>query len=127
MNKKTQKLEQTAARDIRRRHERTETRKHPMIFDNLSSLSEEAQAAQGIEMLLAGSDTSACTLSMSSFLILSNPGVKKKLVAVLREKIPSPETMPPLIELEKIDYLVSRIPTPSLEAATDATSHSGPS
>ena len=78
-----------------------------MIFDNISHLSDEAQAAQGIEMLLAGSDTSACTLSMSSFLILKNPEVVKKFKTVLREHIPDPDAMPSLIELEKIDYLVS--------------------
>ncbi|EAW25749.1 cytochrome P450 [Aspergillus fischeri NRRL 181] len=99
------KLQDTAYQGIRRYKKLTESPSHPVIFDNLKSLTDKAQAAQSIEILLIGSDTSAFTLSMGSFHILSSPECKEKLVATLNEHIPNPDAMPSLVELEKIDYL----------------------
>ncbi|PKX89191.1 cytochrome P450 [Aspergillus novofumigatus IBT 16806] len=99
------KLQDTAYQGIRRHKKLTESPSHPVIFDNLKSLTDKAQAAQSIEILLIGSDTSAFTLSMGSFHILSSPECKEKLVATLNEHIPNPDAMPSLVELEKIDYL----------------------
>lgn len=80
---------------------------YPVILDSMQDLSDQDQAMQAIEIILGGTDTSAFTLSMGIFRILSSPECTKKLVASLDEHISEPGTMMPLVELEKIDYLVS--------------------
>lgn len=80
---------------------------YPVILDSMQELSDQDQAMQAIEIILGGTDTSAFTLSMGIFRILGSPECSKKLVASLDEHISRPRLMVPLVELEKIDYLVS--------------------
>lgn len=61
---------------------------------------------EGIDLLVAGSDTTAASASTAVLQILQHPDVQKKLVDSLDAAIPSADHIPPLLELEKIDYLV---------------------
>lgn len=61
---------------------------------------------EGVDLLIAGSDTTAASASTAVLQILQHPDVHKKLVDSLDAAIPSADHMPSLIELEKIDYLV---------------------
>lgn len=61
---------------------------------------------EGVDLLVAGSETTAASASTAVLQILQHPDVHKKLVDSLDAAIPSADHMPPLLELEKIDYLV---------------------
>ncbi|KAL0930358.1 Benzoate 4-monooxygenase 1 [Colletotrichum truncatum] len=78
---------------------------HPIIFDSLKDVSHEEQAMEAVDILLAGCDTTAFTVETSLFYILQDKRIKEKLVAALRTAIPNRGDMPPLLELEKIEYL----------------------
>lgn len=58
--------------------------------------------------MVAGADTTAFTLTTGTIHILSNPKIYEKLVEALEQAIPKGESFPPLLLLEKIDYLVGR-------------------
>ncbi|RYO76631.1 hypothetical protein DL766_003737 [Monosporascus sp. MC13-8B] len=59
---------------------------------------------EAIDILLAGSDTTAFTLATSLFYILRDEKVKVKLIETLDEHMPDPDNML-LLKLEKIEYL----------------------
>lgn len=61
---------------------------------------------EGVDLLIAGSETTAASASTAVLQILQHPDVQKKLVDSLDAAIPSADHIPPLLELEKIDYLV---------------------
>ncbi|EXJ68785.1 uncharacterized protein A1O5_07716 [Cladophialophora psammophila CBS 110553] len=78
---------------------------HPVIFDNLQGLSDEYQAMEAVDILLAGSDTTAFTVATALFYILSNESIRTRLVQELKQNIPDSKAMPPLQQLENIQYL----------------------
>lgn len=61
---------------------------------------------EGVDLLVAGSDTTAASASTAVLQILQYPDVHKKLVDSLDAAIPSADHLPTLLELEKIPYLV---------------------
>lgn len=61
---------------------------------------------EGIDILVAGSDTTASSAATAVIQILMNPKVKARLLSSLDAAIPSAAAMPPIVELEKIEYLV---------------------
>jgi len=65
------------------------------------------QATEGVDILVAGADTTAYTLTVALFCILKNPSIQRKLEDALSTVIKSPDAIPPVLELEKIEYLVS--------------------
>lgn len=84
------------------------------MLDQLKSLNDAALVSESLNLLVAGSDTSAVSLTVAVLEILSNPGIEKRLVEELDAAIPDKDSLPPLQSLEKIEYLVSRpsrIPT----------------
>ncbi|KZL86091.1 cytochrome p450 [Colletotrichum incanum] len=99
-----------AATSVRRWQEGQGNRKepYPIVFDRLGSLSESEKMTEGIDLLVAGSDTTASTVATAVMQILSNPDIEKKLVNSLDAFIPSAGNPPQLLDLEKIEYLVHR-------------------
>ncbi|KAF5568406.1 cytochrome P450 monooxygenase [Fusarium phyllophilum] len=79
---------------------------YPIIFDCLEHLPDRTKKAQAVDILAAGSDTTALTLTYGIFHILSNPAVKQRLVDELDAALPDAGTNPSLSELEKLPYLV---------------------
>lgn len=75
---------------------------------------------EGVDLLVAGSDTTAASASTAVLQILQRPDVHKKIVDSLEAAIPSADHLPTLLELEKIPYLV-RIPTSSRAVMTVAS------
>lgn len=61
---------------------------------------------EAIDILTAGSDTTAFSLSVGTWHILQNPAIKTRLVEALKEAVPDPTNIPSLLELEKIPFLV---------------------
>jgi Cytochrome P450 len=79
------------------------------VFDNLSSLPYQHKVTEAVDILIAGADTTASTLTAGMIHILSNPEIHAKLVDALGgvgAGRGNPQAFQ-LLELEKIDYLVS--------------------
>lgn len=85
-------------------HKGTST--HPVIFGALDSISDANKVSEGVDILVAGSDTTASTLTAGLMRILSHPAIHTKLVEVIDAAMPVGGGILPLQELEKIDYLV---------------------
>ncbi|RGP81138.1 cytochrome p450 [Fusarium longipes] len=77
----------------------------PVIFDFLQSLPAEQQKAEAINTFIAGSDTTAFTLTTAVYYILSLPDVERTLVEALDEAFGNAQTTPSLVQLEQIKYL----------------------
>ncbi|KAK2023938.1 cytochrome P450 [Colletotrichum zoysiae] len=95
----------TAARSHDEYTRRTTNSKFPVIFDYLQSVPDHLQKLEAIDILIAGSDTSAFTLTTALYHILSMPEVEKALVESLDQVIGKSQTLPSLLQLEKIKYL----------------------
>ncbi|GJC84906.1 N-acetyltryptophan 6-hydroxylase ivoC [Colletotrichum liriopes] len=80
---------------------------YPIVFDRLGSLTESEKMSEGVDLLIAGSDTTASTAATAVMQILSNPYIERKLVNSLDAAIPSAESLPQLLDLEKIEYLTT--------------------
>lgn len=85
---------------------RTTTAAHPVVFDYMKSVPEALQPAEAMDVLVAGSDTTAYTLATGLFHILRMPEVKERLAREVREAVGDKEGLVPFVQLEKIDYLV---------------------
>lgn len=60
-----------------------------------------------MEILIAGSDTTAFTISIALLHILRNEGIKNKLTRAVTDAIKDPKSMPSYTELSQVEYLVS--------------------
>ncbi|KAJ5007468.1 Cytochrome P450 monooxygenase sdnE [Colletotrichum sp. SAR 10_66] len=80
---------------------------HPIVLENLTSLSDVALVGESLDLLVAGSDTSATSVTTALFEILRNPAIEKRLVEELDAAIPDKNDLPPLQTLEKIEYLTA--------------------
>ncbi|KAF2772316.1 cytochrome P450 [Teratosphaeria nubilosa] len=81
----------------------------PVIFDCMNDLPDEPVAKEAIDILVAGSDTTAFTLATGVWHITRNPMIKQKLAQALREAVPNTSQAPSLIQLESIPYLMACI------------------
>ncbi|GKZ35743.1 hypothetical protein AbraIFM66950_006496 [Aspergillus brasiliensis] len=83
------------------------TTSHPVVFENLSSLPHDLKVTEAVDILIAGADTTASTLTAGFMHILSNPAIHAKLVDALRGTDTSlnDPSAAQLQELEKIPYL----------------------
>lgn len=102
---------------------RTADSSHPVIFDNLQSVPHDLQKTESIDILIAGSDTTAFTLTTALYHILRMPGVEKTLVESLNEAFGQSQTVPSLLQLEQLKYLVCKISTAFAGTRTDPCSH----
>ncbi|EMT72308.1 cytochrome P450 [Fusarium oxysporum II5] len=75
------------------------------IFSNLSDLDEKEMGAEAVDLLIAGSDTTAYTLAVAVTQIAQSSRIKKRLVEALDTRIINAESLPSLVELEQIEYL----------------------
>ncbi|KAF4424084.1 Cytochrome P450 monooxygenase sdnE [Colletotrichum fructicola] len=80
---------------------------HPIVLENLTSLSDVALVGESLDLLVAGSDTSATSVTTALFEILRNPAIEKRLIEELDAAIPDKNDLPPLQTLEKIEYLTA--------------------
>ncbi|KAF5519712.1 Cytochrome P450 monooxygenase sdnE [Colletotrichum aenigma] len=56
---------------------------HPIVLGKLTSLSDVALVGESLDLLVAGSDTSATSVTTALFEILRNPAIEKRLVEEL--------------------------------------------
>ncbi|KAL9000687.1 MAG: hypothetical protein Q9169_000723 [Polycauliona sp. 2 TL-2023] len=82
-----------------------------VIQSNLSSQdkSNETIAREGMSLIIAGSETTASTLSIITYHLLANPDKLVKLRGALEQAIPNSNTPPSLGRLEAIPYLYACI------------------
>lgn len=72
----------------------------------MKSVPEQLQPAESMDILVAGSDTTAYTLATGLFHILRRPELKERLVREVRGALPNGEDLPSFTQLEKSEYLV---------------------
>ncbi|KAF9886558.1 hypothetical protein FE257_011330 [Aspergillus nanangensis] len=80
---------------------------HPVIFDHLQSLSPNEKISEAVDLLFAGSDTTATSLTTGIMYILLDPDVHRKVVDALNDVDPDEHGYFPLQRLEKVNYLVA--------------------
>ncbi|KAM0170827.1 hypothetical protein ACHAPC_011122 [Botrytis cinerea] len=79
------------------------------LFDSLSSLSKKQTHSESIDIITAGSDTTATSLGYLINSVLANPDILRKLRAELDAGLPDKKANWPLLELEKFEYLTACI------------------
>jgi hypothetical protein len=79
---------------------------HPVVFENLEHLSDKDQVNESMDILIAGADTTASTLTTAILHILQNPEIEYKLVDAIHRAFPNKQDIT-LMGLEKVEYLVS--------------------
>lgn len=84
----------------------SEMSSHPVIFDSLQSIPDDAKVSEAMDILIAGADTTASTLTTGFYHILSNEKLKERLIRAIDEAIPEPGSSIPLQSLENVEYLV---------------------
>ena len=79
---------------------------HPIVFDALQGLPEWRTRYESMDMIVAGSDTTAWTLTTVLFQVLRREDVKKRIEEAARRALPDLDRIPSYVELEKDEYLV---------------------
>ncbi|KAL1625468.1 hypothetical protein SLS56_007362 [Neofusicoccum ribis] len=79
----------------------------PVLFDKLQDLPDQVQISEAMSTLIAGSDTTAFTLSFASYAISKAPAIRARLEKELKDNIADPDQMPSLGELERLPYLAA--------------------
>ncbi|KAI8648552.1 hypothetical protein NCS57_01466400 [Fusarium keratoplasticum] len=98
-------MREYAESSLRYFQQRPQLPDHPVVFDNLRSLPDVRSIDEAQDIMVAGADTTAFTLTTGTIHILGNPKIHEKLVEALDQAIPRGEIFPPLLSLEKVDYL----------------------
>ncbi|KAL5358851.1 cytochrome P450 [Aspergillus floccosus] len=80
-------------------------RRDATIFKPLEHLTKEQLINESIDIIIAGSDTTATTLSFAIHEILKNPAIARKLTAELDAAMPESARDLSLAEAEKLSYL----------------------
>ncbi|KAF3904972.1 hypothetical protein AA313_de0200637 [Arthrobotrys entomopaga] len=65
-----------------------------------------------ITLVSAGNDTTGITSMVGLFQILKNPSINERLLAELKTLLPNVDSIASYQELEKLPYLVTKIPQP---------------
>jgi cytochrome P450 len=83
-----------------------------VVFDNLETVKYEEQVTEAMDILIAGADTTASTLTTGLIHILSNSGVERRLVEEIDSLPVNENGQLPLQALEKLEYLVCHVVLP---------------
>ncbi|KAI8651118.1 hypothetical protein NCS55_01355000 [Fusarium keratoplasticum] len=81
----------------------------PVVYSALDSCTEVEAVAEATDILAAGSDTTAYSLTVGLWHIMNSKSIKEELAEALRENMPDPETIPSLPTLEKIPILTATV------------------
>ena len=84
-----------------------ESREYSVVFDSLKDLDDDLIVAEAVDILAAGSDTTAYSLSVGLWHILQDQRIRETLVSELLEAIPDVANFPSLTKLESIPYLTA--------------------
>ncbi|KAL6922493.1 hypothetical protein FSST1_006519 [Fusarium sambucinum] len=78
---------------------------HSVIFDSLKEISDAKKASMAAELLVAGSDTSALTITYALYHITSNPKILERLLNELKVAMPDLDSPAVLQKLEQLPFL----------------------
>ncbi|KAI9158092.1 Major facilitator superfamily multidrug transporter mdrA [Paramyrothecium foliicola] len=79
---------------------------HPVLFDSLPGLTDKNLGDEAMDIMVAGADTTAFTLTTGLMYILQKPKVHHQLMEALLEAKSRHGGALGLMELERIDYLI---------------------
>ncbi|KAI0893426.1 cytochrome P450 [Annulohypoxylon nitens] len=98
---------------------------HEILFSKLppEELTPQRLHDQAIDFLGAGIMSTGWALGVTSYHILANPEIERRLKAELSNAIPDPDEIPPWMELEKLPYL-SAVITEGLRISVGLVSRS---
>lgn len=82
---------------------------HPVVFDSLQSIPDNYKVSEAMDILIAGADTTASTLTTGFYHILSDPKIKARLVQAIDDAMPEAGSLIPLQSLEKVEFLVCEV------------------
>lgn len=104
---KTQVIKVKSGESDGHKHASHRTVFHDILQSKLppDELSVERLKHEAASVTGAGIDTTKTTLALATYHILANPEVYARLKKDLEEAIPDAATIPPVVELEKIEYL----------------------
>lgn len=86
----------------------SEKREFPVVFDGMKVVADDALiVSEAVDILIAGSDTTAFTLNSGIWYISKNPQIKRKLMEALKEALPDSDVEPTLLQLGAIPYLAA--------------------
>lgn len=77
-----------------------------MVFEKLSTIKDDEKVAEAVDILIAGADTTASTLTTGLLHILSNDAIKTRLVEEIDSVTPTEYGQLSLQSLEKLEFLV---------------------
>jgi cytochrome P450 len=80
---------------------------HDVVFDSMSHLDDKVLLVEASDILVAGSDTTATTLSVAIQKITECPGILRRLKNEMKEAGIATEQDYKLVKLEQLPYLVS--------------------
>ncbi|KAJ0423112.1 cytochrome P450 [Aspergillus carlsbadensis] len=78
---------------------------HPVIFDSLTGLKDDEKVSEAVDILIAGADTTASSLTTAVQKILADPAIHSQLTNALDDMFPDKREFIPLRELETCEYL----------------------
>jgi hypothetical protein len=85
---------------------------HPVVFEKLKSLNNVDQATEAIDILIAGADTTASTLTTGLIHILTDHEIERRLVKEVDSLQVNENGQLPLQALESLEFLVGLFALP---------------
>jgi len=74
---------------------------HPVMFDTLKGIPDNLQISESIDILIAGSDTTAFTLAVALDAILRDSELYARMTKAVDMAMPDKNSMPPFTDLER--------------------------
>lgn len=78
---------------------------HPVMFDTLKGISDDLQISESMDILIAGSDTTAFTLAVALDAILRDPELHARMTDAVDMAMPDKDSVPAFTELERSPML----------------------
>ncbi|KAL2859373.1 cytochrome P450 [Aspergillus pseudodeflectus] len=94
-------LLQFAEASLRYFQKRSKMPSHPVVFESLGGITVDQKVTEGMDILIAGADTTVPTLTTGFLHILKNPEIRRKLLESRRQAFPSATEQPSLRQVEK--------------------------
>ncbi|KAF6814866.1 hypothetical protein CSOJ01_03877 [Colletotrichum sojae] len=102
-------MAQFAADSVTRWRSRSEAErkdtKYPVILNRLETLTHREMVAENLDFLVAGADTTACSLTVTFLEVVTHPEIRDKLVGELDAAMQNADILLPVQQLEKLPHL----------------------
>ncbi|CEL03919.1 hypothetical protein ASPCAL05056 [Aspergillus calidoustus] len=92
---------QFAGAFLRHFQKRNKMPSHPVVFESRGGIPVDQKVTEGMDILIAGADTTALTLTTGFLHILKYPEIRRKLLESRRQAFPSATKQPVLRQVER--------------------------